>query len=179
MGKRSCVLVIATALCLPACAARGPADAGPHRAPARAVPNPPAPAPLLGHVSRADLESYATWKDLRAQDYNPDAAAIKSIAEHRAHVTVLAIVGTWCKDSKRDVPRFFKVADRAHVSLRQVTLVAVDRTKKDTEGLTEKHAITRVPTFVFFRDGKEIGRVTERPVTTLENDIATILNKEQ
>lgn len=177
MGKCFGALVLAAAVCLSACAARGPADAGPNRAPANAGTNSPAPAPLRGHVSRSDLERYATWKDLRAQDYTPDAAAVASIAAHRGHVTVLAIVGTWCRDSKRDVPRFFKVADQAGLPLRQVTLVAVDRTKKDAEGLTEKHAITRVPTFVFFRDGREIGRVTERPVTTLENDIATILTK--
>ena len=53
----------------------------------------------------------------------------------------------------------------------------MDRSKKDAEGLTEKHAITRVPTFVFFRGDKEIGRVTEKAVTTLEQDIAGILLK--
>jgi hypothetical protein len=37
--------------------------------------------------------------------------------------------------------------------------------------------VTRVPTFIFLRAGKEIGRVTERPITTLEQDIATILDK--
>jgi ribosomal protein L30E len=128
-------------------------------------------------VTKADLESYATWKELRGQDYTPDAEAIKTIAERRSGVTALAIVGTWCRDSKRDVPRFFKIADQARLPLRQVTIVAVDRSKKDREGLTEKHAITRVPTFVFFRAGREIGRVTEKPVSTLENDIAAILAK--
>ena len=40
-----------------------------------------------------------------------------------------------------------------------------------------KYEILRVPTFVFFRGDKEIGRVTERAVTTLENDIAAIVAK--
>jgi hypothetical protein len=142
-------------------------------APAR----PPAPAPLVGPVSRAELEDYETWKTLRAQDYTPDSAAVKTIGERGRDVQVLAIVATWCPDSKREVPRFFKIYDQAGLGLGKVTLVAVDRTKKDAEGLTVKHEILRVPTFVFLREGKEIGRVTERAVTTLEQDIAAILAK--
>jgi thiol-disulfide isomerase/thioredoxin len=87
------------------------------------------------------------------------------------------IVATWCPDSKREVPRFFKIYDQAGLGTGSLTMVAVDRSKKDAEGLTVKHEILRVPTFVFFRAGKEIGRVTERAVTTLENDIALIVAK--
>ena len=142
-------------------------------APAR----PPAPAPLVGPVTRAAVEDYETWKTLRAQDYTPDAAAVKTIAERGKDVQVLAIVATWCPDSKREVPRFFKIYDQAGLGAEQVTLVAVDRSKKDAGGLTAKHDILRVPTFVFFRGDKEIGRVIERAVTTLEQDIAVILTK--
>jgi thiol-disulfide isomerase/thioredoxin len=150
-----------------------PAAAG-GRTPA-AAPRPPAPAPLVGPVTRAALEDYETWKTLRAQDYSPDPAAVKTIAERGGDVTVLAIVATWCPDSKREVPRFFKILDEARVGMVRVTMVAVDRSKKDAGGLTEKHAVQRVPTFVFFRGEKEIGRVTERATTTLENDIALIV----
>jgi thiol-disulfide isomerase/thioredoxin len=147
---------------------------GPAGAPAA---RPPQPAPLIGAVTRAALESYETWKALRAEDYTPDPAAVKAIAGHAGDVKVLMVVATWCPDSKREVPRFFKILDQAGVGLGGVTMVAVDRSKKDAEGLTVKHQILRVPTFVFFRGGQEIGRVTERATTTLENDIAQILAK--
>ena len=137
----------------------------------------PAPAPIVGHTTRDGLENYETWKTLRAEDYTPDADAVKTIGQRWKGVRVLVILGTWCKDSKRDVPRFFKIADQAKLGLDNVTFVAVDRTKKDSEGLTEKHKIERVPTFVFFRGDAEIGRVTEKPTTTLEADIAAILTK--
>jgi len=151
--------------------APAPGPAAPARPPA------PAPAPLTGHVTRAELENYETWKALRAQDYTPDATTVKTIAERGKDVQVLAIVATWCPDSKREVPRFFKIYDQAGLGTGRVTMVGVDRTKKDAEGLTVKHEILRVPTFVFFRGDKEIGRVTERAVTTLEQDIAAILAK--
>jgi thiol-disulfide isomerase/thioredoxin len=137
----------------------------------------PASAPLTGYVTRAALEDYESWKTLRAQDYTPDPAAVKTIGQRGRDVQVLAIVATWCPDSKREVPRFFKIYDQAGLGTGRVTMVGVDRSKKDAEGLTVKYEIVRVPTFVFFRGDKEIGRVTERAVTTLEQDIAAILTK--
>jgi thiol-disulfide isomerase/thioredoxin len=131
----------------------------------------------VGHVTRGAMEDYETWKTLRAQDYTPDAAAVKTIADRGRDVQVLLILATWCPDSKREVPRFFKILDQAGIGLDWVTMVAVDRSKKDAEGLTVKHEIQRVPTFIFFRGDMEIGRVTEKAATTLENDIATILLK--
>ncbi|RPJ70852.1 MAG: hypothetical protein EHM24_14255 [Acidobacteria bacterium] len=154
-----------------------PAAAGVPAAPG--VPaRPPAPAPLTGHVTRSALENYETWKALRAEDYTPEPAAVQAIAARGRDVDTLAVVATWCPDSKRDVPRYFKILDQAGMGLDRLTLVAVDRTKKDAEGLTERYGITRVPTFVFFRGGTEIGRVVERPATTLERDIATIVAKQ-
>jgi len=142
-----------------------------------AVPRPPAPVPLVGHVTRAAVEGYETWKTLRAQDYTPDPSAVRAIAERGRDVQVLLILATWCPDSKREVPRFFKILDQAGIGLERVTMVGVDRSKKDAEGLTVKHEVRRVPTFVFFRGDQEIGRVTEKATTTLENDMATILMK--
>jgi hypothetical protein len=161
----------------PPAAAPAPAPAPPAAPAPAAVPRPPAPPPLVGHVSRAAIEDHEGWKTLRAQDYTPDASAVRTIAERGRDVQVLLILGTWCPDSKREVPRFFKILDQAGIRLDKVTMVGVDRTKKDAEGLTVKHEILRVPTFVFFRGSTEIGRVTERATTTLENDIATILMK--
>jgi thiol-disulfide isomerase/thioredoxin len=87
------------------------------------------------------------------------------------------IMATWCPDSKRELPRYFVIMDAAGVADSTLTMVGVDRTKKDSEGLTEKWGITRVPTFVFFRKGQEIGRVVERvPAgSTLEAEIAKML----
>jgi thiol-disulfide isomerase/thioredoxin len=176
-----CVAIVGVSL--PGCAAKAPPAttvipapaAGTAAGTATAGARSPAPAPLIGHVKRAMVENYETWKTLRAQDYTPDTAAVRTIRTRGRDVKVLLILATWCPDSKREVPRFFKILDQAGISVSKVTMVAVDRTKKDAEGLTVKHAVTRVPTFVFFRGDKEIGRVTERATTTLEKDIATIL----
>ena len=146
-------------------------------APPPAAPRPPAPAPLLGHVTREQVMNYAAWQSLFAQPYSPDPGAIATIKANANDVTVLLIMATWCPDSKRELPRFFAIMDGVGMDETLLTMVGVDRTKKDPEGLTEKWGITRVPTFVFLRNGQEVGRVVEKlPAgATLEGEIARLL----
>jgi thiol-disulfide isomerase/thioredoxin len=152
-----------------------PAMAAP--AASAAAPRPPAPAPLLGHVTREQVRNYAPWQSLFTQPYSPEPGAIATITANAKDVTVLLILATWCPDSKRELPRFFAIMDGAGMDEAKLTMVGVDRTKIDTEGLTAKWSVTRVPTFIFFRDGQEVGRVVEKtPVgATLEGEIARIL----
>jgi len=160
----------------PPAAASAPASAsGAGTAPPAS--RPPAPPPLLGHLTRAALHEYASWKPLWEQPYTPDPAAVATIKAHAKGVTVVMIMATWCPDSKRELPRYFATMDAAGIGDAGLTMVGVDRSKKDAEGLTEQHGITRVPTFVFLRDGKEIGRFVEKTPagSTFEAEVAKIL----
>ena len=141
------------------------------------APRPPAPPPLLGHVTRTALHEYASWKPLWETPYVPDSASVATIKAQAKNLTVLVIMATWCPDSKREMPRYFATMDAAGIGDGVLTMVGVDRTKKDGEGLTEKWAITRVPTFVFLRDGREIGRFVEKTPagSTFESEVAKIL----
>lgn len=167
----------------PAAPPATPAPPAAQAPPAQGAPKPPAPPPLLGHLSRADLQAYASWKPLFAPQvpYVPDAAAVAAIKANARGVTALLIMATWCPDSKRELPRYFTIMDAAGVPDSILTMVGVDRSKKDTEGLTEKWTVSRVPTFVFFRDGQEIGRFVEKlpagSTSTLEAEIARVLGE--
>jgi hypothetical protein len=165
---------------LAACGPKGaPATPASGAMPAAAAPAPtPTPAPLLGHVTRAQLKAYQPWALFWAQDYKPDAAAVASIKQDAKDITTLLVMGTWCPDSKRELPRYFATTDAAGLAKSKLTMIGVDRSKKDTEGLTEKWNITRVPTIIFLRHGKEVGRFVERtpPDSTFEAEMARILH---
>lgn len=137
----------------------------------------PSPAPLLGHVTRAQLKAYPPWALFWEQPYVPDPASVASIKRDAKGVSVLLVMGTWCPDSKRELPRYFATMDAAGMRQSTLTMIGVDRSKKDTEGLTDKWNITRVPTFIFLRNGKEVGRFVERtpPDSTFEAEMAKIL----
>jgi len=88
---------------------------------------------------------------------------------------VLVFFGTWCSDSRREVPHFLKIADAAGIPGSQVRLYALDRSIKSPEGLTDTYRIHRIPTIIFLRGGTEVGRITESPRSTLEGDMVAIL----
>ncbi len=97
------------------------------------------------------------------------------IRQARGGVHVLVFMGTWCSDSKREVPRFLRIADGSGMTSPEFSLYALDRKKTSPDGLERRYGIERVPTFIFLRGDKEIGRIVESPKTTLEGDIITIL----
>jgi thiol-disulfide isomerase/thioredoxin len=88
---------------------------------------------------------------------------------------VLVFFGGWCSDSRREVPHFLKIADRAGFAAGSIKLYSLDRTKKSPDGLTEQFGIQFVPTFIFMREGGEVGRIVESPKATLEQDMLEIL----
>lgn len=96
-----------------------PAPPGPARSPipsaTPATTTPAAPAPLLGHVTHADLRVYGPWALLWEQRYVPDPAAVAAIKAHAKDFTVLLVMGTWCPDSKRELPRYFATMEAAGI----------------------------------------------------------------
>ncbi len=132
------------------------------------------PPPPVGPLERSQLSDAFLHAYPEEPIGEPFLAMIR-----QAHpgVHVLVFMGTWCSDSKRDVPRFLRIADGSGMTAADFELYGLDTKKKSPEGLEQKYAIERVPTFIFLRGGKEIGRIVEIPRTTLEGDILAILAK--
>ena len=97
------------------------------------------------------------------------------IAETQKGAEFLVFLGTWCGDSRREVPRLLRILDDAGVEHSRVRLYNLDRSKTSRDGLAERWAIERVPTFIVLRRGHEVGRIVERPRSTLEGDLLSLL----
>lgn len=87
------------------------------------------------------------------------------------NVSVLLFFGTWCHDSEREVPRLLKLLETAGLSEDKLKLIALDYLKREPEGRATKFNVRYTPTAIFMRDGKEVGRIVERPNTGLYEDI--------
>lgn len=131
---------------------------------------------LMGHTSRTQLFfDYPYWKEA-FENYQPDSTAREEIRHLARPMEIKLYYGTWCGDSRRNVPRFLKIMDGLDAF--KITMVAVDRDLDANNGEPGRWDIQRVPTFIFFEKGKEIGRIVENPKKTLEKDIIAII-KEQ
>ena len=88
-------------------------------------------------------------------------------------------MGTWCGDSRREVPSIYKILDYCQVKPSQVQLINLnnsDTAYKQSPGHEEQGLnIRRVPTLLIFDNQHEMGRMVESPVTSLEKDILAIV----
>ncbi|PRP68171.1 thioredoxin family protein [Nonlabens agnitus] len=133
---------------------------------------------LQGVASLKDFQSepFSSWFTPRYEDYTPDAAVVSELKSEMKDVSIRAYMGTWCGDSKRETPKFFKLLDAVGYDQNNLTMVTVDRSKREPADLVNGYDISRVPTFIFYRDGEELGRFVEYPRETLEQDILKIVS---
>lgn len=130
----------------------------------------------LGWIERSALmkPDYPRFKE-HFDTLRVDNNFVEMIATLHSGVEMLVLLGTWCGDSIREVPRFLKIADLAGIPPTSITYYAVDRTKKSADGVTDKYRLERVPTFIFLKQGNEVGRIIESPKNSLEEDMLVIL----
>ncbi len=136
---------------------------------------------LAGHGSHAVLQqpNYKTWYDQSYQAYTDDAAIVSELKPLLAKKKMEIFLGSWCGDSKREVPRMLKVLEHAGMDTADVSLIFVDnstRNYKQSPQHEEKDKnIHHVPSFIVYDGGKEMGRIIESPKMSLEKDLLTIL----
>ena len=133
---------------------------------------------LLGYVNRAAFKdtSFSWWFNSMYDIYNVDTTTADKIAGKIKDVNIEIVMGTWCSDSRREVPRLFKILDYINYPSDNVKILTVGRDKEGMGDQTKGLNIELVPTIIFYKDGKEIGRIIESPKVSLEKDMLKILN---
>jgi thiol-disulfide isomerase/thioredoxin len=129
-------------------------------------------------------EPFKKWYGPNYTDYKPEIQTIAELKKQNfKDVTVKIFFGTWCGDSKREVPRFYKLMDTAGFNRKNIQLIGLGNSdtslyKKCPTGEEKGLGIFRVPVFIFYKNGKEINRINEYPAFSLEKDVLSILKGE-
>ena len=130
---------------------------------------------LVGAVTREEVEAHSPdWvqAEIEAQ---PDAGMAQALASVEPGAEVTVFLGTWCGDSRREVPRFWKALDGAGGDIPfQVHYVGVDRGKKEPASVKEERVLY-LPTFIVRRGGHEVGRIVETSPHSVEQDLLALL----
>ncbi len=139
---------------------------------------------LLGKVDRKGFNNAEfKWFDEKYESYLTNDKIIKKLKKELKNYTVKVFFGSWCGDSKRNLPIFYKVLDEADFPKENLDVIAVDRKKeayKQAPNREEKGLnIHRVPTFVIYKKGKEVNRIVEYPKETFERDLLAIVKGEK
>ena len=135
---------------------------------------------LVGFANKESFSQapYNTWFMKKFDAYQPNEAITASLNTALKGITIKGFMGTWCGDSKRETPHFYKVLELADFNFNKLNLVTVNRSKRTPDNLQEGLDIKRVPTFIFYKDGTEIGRYVEYARESLEKDMLKIVSGE-
>ncbi len=132
---------------------------------------------LVGKQERNALEQepFGSWFNSNYENYTVDKETLNKISPYLKDVKIKVFMGTWCGDSKRETPTFYKILDKAEFDYQNLELITVTRAKDTPEGYEKDLNILRVPTFIFYKEGKEIGRYVEYARESLEKDMLAIV----
>jgi rhodanese-related sulfurtransferase/thiol-disulfide isomerase/thioredoxin len=129
---------------------------------------------LVGKITKEDLyREFPVFKET-AEGYSPQPEIVEKIRKLNQPTSVILFLGTWCKDSISEAPKFLKTYDLAANPNFSLEIYALNRKKEDGLGMAERFRLERVPTMIFLRDGKEISRIVEYPNKSMEEDFLRI-----
>ena len=134
---------------------------------------------LIGECNRDafTMQPFQEWYDFEYEEYTPEQSVIEKLEKQINDVLRIKIVlGSWCSDSQREVPRFFRIMDEAGIMDEKVELISVNRDKMVPGMDISVLKIERVPTFIVYDGIKELGRIIETHAETLEKDLLMILS---
>jgi tetratricopeptide (TPR) repeat protein len=135
---------------------------------------------LLGRCTKNALQQdpYNAWFNKNYAAYQVDTAIAEQLKPALHKKRFVIFMGTWCGDSKREVPRMFRLLEYCGVDQSAIELVMVsnvDSVYKQSPGHEEFGLnIHRVPDLLVYDHNKEIGRMVESPVVSLEKDLLSI-----
>ena len=137
---------------------------------------------LLGYFNPVQMSRHphSQWyiKGYDEYQFNPEPVN-KLTGINKDDLTIKVVLGTWCPDSRREVPRFMRILDTWGFPVAKVTFIGVDNTKLAPVGEYDELSIERVPTFIFYKNNIEAGRIIENPLTSLEQDMVNILSRNE
>ncbi len=130
---------------------------------------------IVGETTETEIRSTFRIFDLYTNRYQPDSTSIQYLSSVTDSISIITVMGTWCKDSRKHIPSLFKTLELANNPLLKANYVAVDYFNKDPSDSYTSYELKANPTILVFQNSREIGRITEEPAKSIEKDLAKII----
>lgn len=134
---------------------------------------------LLGGVDRQAFSQnpFNEWFAMEYDAYETNSAMIKDFRGKLKRMRIEVFLGTWNEASKKEYPRLLKILDEAKFPEQRMVTYAVNENLRSFYSEENGKDVRILPTIIFYRGGKEVGRIVESPVSgSLEEDILMIVN---
>lgn len=133
---------------------------------------------LIGKINREGLinQEFSPWYNDGYAVYEPNKNVLEQLYPLINDVEIVTFMGSWCEDSHRDIPILYKILDELDYDESDMDMYAVSEDKTEPADLVKKYDIQQVPTIIFYKNGKELNRIVEYPIRSLEQDMLDILS---
>lgn len=132
---------------------------------------------LSGPVTEQQIREVKIF-DLYTKRYKPDPKIITQLNSVQDTILIDVFMGMWCHDSKREIPAFFKIMESIENPLISAKYTALEYKRKGPKEIIKTNDIKRTPTFIIYKNGKEVGRIIEEVEVSMESDLYEIIFKE-
>ncbi len=136
----------------------------------------PAGGQAAGETTREEILAAGQDWQQKYDQYQPDQGMLEAMkSKLGTGLRIDVYLGLWCPDSLDNVPPFMNIIDKLGTG---VTVRYFSLPKKADQAIKyylEEPKVERVPTFVFYRGDKEIGRIVENPKAGMLEDFMDIL----
>lgn len=128
---------------------------------------------MVGPLQPAEVEQrIPSWKN----DDELDAGAVRGLQSVPPGAEVTVYLGTWCPDSREQVPRLWRAVAAAGAVPFTISYLGVDESKS-APGLDRAAVDLRyTPTVVVKRGGQEVGRIVEKTRDPIERELWLLLD---
>lgn len=139
---------------------------------------------LLGFCSPQMLleKPFSDWFVPNYTNYKADSNSIIAINKAFKKKRIEIYAGTWCGESKADIPKLLRILRDAAVDSTQIKLIFLNNTanlyKQSPQHEEEGKNIVRTPTYIIYNGKKEMGRIIDSPIESFEKDLLKILRNE-
>lgn len=133
---------------------------------------------ILGYCPSSAMNDsvfFNTWTT-EYNNYQIDYETLDKLEGKLDSINIKIVFRSTCSDSREQLPRLFKILNELNYDVNTITLIGVNRQKQGLSNEAEGLEIEFVPTIIFYKDGKEIGRIVETPAESLEKDLLRILS---
>lgn len=136
---------------------------------------------LLGHcsINMLQTENYKEWFVKSYNNYKVDTTTALQLKSYLQNKTIEIFLGSWCGDSKREVPAMLKILQTVNYDTNNVKLIFVHNAdsvyKQSPQHEEAGKFIHHVPTFIVYENNKELNRIVETPIESLEKDLLKIM----
>lgn len=138
---------------------------------------------LLGQSTyeRLNEAPFNQWYSSNENNYSAQKEDLETLKKSFNQIdSITVFMGTWCGDSKREVPRLTKTLKAIDFDFDKLKIICVNNAynnyKQSPENEQAGQNIHRVPTIILHNNKNEVGRIVEEPIVTMEKDLVAIIN---